>query len=395
MVATLTILTSLAVLLLVGVICSIIATKLKIPDVLLLILAGMAIGQIKYEGLPAVEFPQSFLTAISILALVMIVFHSSSRFKFREMDTFSFKAIKLTFIFLFMNLIFLTIAVYKVYEIPVIIGLAFSALMAGTSPSTTLTILKKGKNKIIELLEIESLINTPMIVLLPFVILDMRGIEFKLILTKFVEQISPFLQQIVSGVGAGVVLGIIAFEIMRRKYSEKYSPIAIVVIALLTYILAENLGGNGVLAVAVLGLIFGNFHLKERAAVKTFETVFTDFLQILVFLLIGLMIKIPLTKDFLLSSFSIFFIFMLIRWFAVVIFSAKEKYTFREKLFLTLHVPKGIATAVVAFSLISYTLVGIKEILDLILAFILYSVVLATIATYFRGFFLGKEVVEK
>jgi len=395
LVATLTILTSLAVLLLVGVICSIIATKLKIPDVLLLILAGMAIGQIKYEGLPAVEFPQSFLTAISILALVMIVFHSSSRFKFREMDTFSFKAIKLTFIFLFMNLIFLTIAVYKVYEIPVIIGLAFSALMAGTSPSTTLTILKKGKNKIIELLEIESLINTPMIVLLPFVILDMRGIEFKLILTKFVEQISPFLQQIVSGVGAGVVLGIIAFEIMRRKYSEKYSPIAIVVIALLTYILAENLGGNGVLAVAVLGLIFGNFHLKERAAVKTFETVFTDFLQILVFLLIGLMIKIPLTKDFLLSSFSIFFIFMLIRWFAVVIFSAKEKYTFREKLFLTLHVPKGIATAVVAFSLISYTLVGIKEILDLILAFILYSVVLATIATYFRGFFLGKEVVEK
>lgn len=391
----LTILTSLAVLLLIGVLSSIIATKLKIPDVLLLILAGMAIGQITYQGAAIIEFPQSFLSAISILALVMIVFHSSSRFKFRELDTFSFKAIKLTLIFLFMNLLFLTIAVYSIYRVPVILCLAFSALMAGTSPSVTLSLLKRGKSKVMQFLEIESLINTPLIVLLPFVILDMWGIEFGLIFSKFIEQISPFAQQIISGVGAGVVLGIIAFEIMKRKYSEKYSPIALVVIALLTYILAENLGGNGVLAVAVLGLIFGNFHLKERAAVKTFETVFTDFLQILVFLLIGLMIKIPFTTDFLLSSVYIFFIFILIRWLSVMLFSSKEKYTFKEKLFLTLHVPKGIATAVVAFSLLSYTFIGMKVILDLILAFILYSVVLSAAVTSLKGFFLGKEAVEE
>jgi len=390
----LTILTSLAVLLLIGVLSSIIAKKLRIPDVLLLILAGMAIGQITYQGAALIEFPQSFLSAISILALVMIVFHSSSRFKFREMDTFSFKAIKLTLIFLFMNLLFLTIAVYSIYNIPVILCLAFSALMAGTSPSVTLSILKKGKSKVMQFLEIESLINTPLIVLLPFVILEMWGIEFGLIFSRFIEQISPFIQQIISGVGAGVVLGIIAFEIMKRKYSEKYSPIALVVIALLTYILAENLGGNGVLAVAVLGLIFGNFHLKERAAVKTFETVFTDFLQILVFLLIGLMIKIPFTADFLVSSIYIFFIFILIRWFAIIIFSAKEEYTLKEKIFMTLHVPKGIATAVVAFSLLSYTFIGMKVILDLILAFILYSIVLSAAVTSFKGFFLGKEAVK-
>jgi len=355
----------------------------------------MAIGQITYQGAALIEFPQSFLSAISILALVMIVFHSSSRFKFREMDTFSFKAIKLTLIFLFMNLLFLTIAVYSIYNIPVILCLAFSALMAGTSPSVTLSILKKGKSKVMQFLEIESLINTPLIVLLPFVILEMWGIEFGLIFSRFIEQISPFIQQIISGVGAGVVLGIIAFEIMKRKYSEKYSPIALVVIALLTYILAENLGGNGVLAVAVLGLIFGNFHLKERAAVKTFETVFTDFLQILVFLLIGLMIKIPFTADFLISSIYVFLVFILIRWFAIIIFSAKEEYTLKEKIFMTLHVPKGIATAVVAFSLLSYSFIGMKVILDLILAFILYSIVLSAAVTSFKGFFLGKEAVEE
>ncbi len=395
MAETLTILTSLAALLLVGIVASMIATKLKLPDVLILILAGMGIAQITYKGAAVVQFPTSFLSAISILALVMIVFHSSSKFKFRELDTFSFKAIRLTVVFLVMCLLFLTIATYLVYRIPVILCLAFAALMAGTSPSTTLSMVKKGKNKIMSFLEIESLVNTPLIVLLPFVILGMWGIEFNVLLTRFVEQISPFLQQIITGVGAGIVLGIIAFEIMRRKYSEKYSPIAIVVIALLTYILAENLGGNGVLSVAVLGLVFGNFHLKEKAAVKTFETVFTDFLQIFVFLLIGLTIKIPFTTEFLISSIYIFAIFILVRWFAVALTTAKEKYTIKEKIFLTLHAPKGIATAVVAFSFATYTFTGITVILDLTLAFIFYSVILATVLTAFKGFFLGKEAVKE
>ena len=393
MVETITILTSMAVLLLVGFISSMIASKLKIPDILLLILVGMAIGRIQYHGMPLIEFPSTFLTSISLLALVMIVFHSSSKFKLKQMDTFSFKAIRLTLFVLALNMIFLTFTVYFIYNIPMILCLVFSALVSGTDPSSTLSIIKTRKNKVMEFLSIESLVNTPLVVLLPFVILNMWGIDFNLLFTRSIEQISPFIQQIVTGVGAGVVLGIISFEIMRKKYSAKYSPIAIVVIALLTYVLAEELGGNGVLAVVVLGLIFGNFHLKERAEIKIFETVFTDFLQIFVFLLVGLMIKIPLTADFLISSMYIFLILMLIRWLAVMLFSAKEKYTLREKIFMALHAPRGIAVSVVVFSLILYPYSGMKVVLDLSLAILLYSIVLAAALTFFKKFFLGKEVV--
>ena len=389
----LTIVTSITLLLLVGMLSSILANKFKISEVLILLLVGMVIGKINYQGQSIVSFPQTFLISISIIALVMIIFDASSNFKLRELDTLSFKALKLISIFLLFNLIFLTIAVKVVFGIPIIFALMFSSLMAGTSPSATLTMLKAKKQKVVQILKIESILNTPLVVLLPFLILDMRGIEFNLLFTKFVQQISPFLQQIINGVGTGVVLGIIAFEIMRERYSEKYSPIAMTIMALLTYIVAENLGGNGVLSVTTLGLLFGNFRFKEKVGIKTFGTAFANLLEILVFILIGLVIKIPLTKDFLLSSLYLFFVYILIRYVSVMVFARKEKFTFKEKLFMTFNIPKGIAVAVVAFILATYTAIEIKILLDLILAFILYSIILSTIVTAFQGFFLGKEAV--
>ena len=389
----LTIVTSITLLLLVGMLSSILANKFKISEVLILLLVGMVIGKINYQGQSIVSFPQTFLISISIIALVMIIFDASSNFKLRELDTLSFKALKLISIFLLFNLIFLTIAVKVVFGIPIIFALMFSSLMAGTSPSATLTMLKAKKQKVVQILKIESILNTPLVVLLPFLILDMRGIEFNLLFTKFVQQISPFLQQIINGVGTGVVLGIIAFEIMRERYSEKYSPIAMTIMALLTYIIAENLGGNGVLSVTTLGLLFGNFRFKEKVGIKTFGTAFANLLEILVFILIGLVIKIPLTKDFLLSSLYLFFVYILIRYVSVMVFARKEKFTFKEKLFMTFNIPKGIAVAVVAFILATYTAIEIKILLDLILAFILYSIILSTIVTAFQGFFLGKEAV--
>jgi len=97
-------LTSLAIILLVGVIASILSGKLKLPPIFLLIIAGIGLKFINLDGQPLMEFGPTFLTAISLLALVMIIFDATSRFKLRDFDLFSASAFKLSIVFLVLNL---------------------------------------------------------------------------------------------------------------------------------------------------------------------------------------------------------------------------------------------------------------------------------------------------
>ena len=61
---------------------------------------------------------------------------------------------------------------------------------------------------------------------------------------------------------------------------------------------------------------------------------------------------------------------------------------------MSLVVPKGIATAVVAVSLIGNQLSGMETILDLTLIFIVYSIVLASGVLKFSKFFINLKLVD-
>jgi|TARA_B100001971_G_C18244954_1_gene573584 NhaP-type Na+/H+ or K+/H+ antiporter len=409
-------LTYLGIILLIGIISTLISRKLGLPNILFLILTGILLNKITYNEQPLFQFPDIFLTSIGILALVMIVFDSSSRLKMKEFDLFSVKTLKLSTVFLLANMIFLSFFAVMIFKIPsYYLAVMFAALMSGTDPSTVFTMFKQTKNKVIEMLEIESIINTPLIVLMPFIILDLMGtIKKELVMSKIIEQISPFLQQFVAGIGAGILVGIIVFKLMKRKYSETLSPLAIITATLLTYILAENLGGNGVLAVTVMGIFFGNVYLKEKNVLQEFSSVFASSLQILVFVLVGFIINIPLNTRFLVKSFTLFLIYLIIRFGTIQLLFSKE-YNLRERIFMSFNVQKGIAVAVVIFILTTYmfttteivkgignlvtvpfiSLPGAQVVLNLSLAFILYSIITSTImiklSKYFLKMNVGKE----
>ena len=59
---------------------------------------------------------------------------------------------------------------------------------------------------------------------------------------------------------------------------------------------------------------------------------------------------------------------------------------------MTLNVSKGIAVAVVTFFLITYNLEGMREILNLTLMFILYSILLSSITAWFSKYFIQEEI---
>lgn len=371
--------TAIAVLLFVGVVCSWVGNKLRIPDVLLLILAGMFFGHIEYKEGPLIQFPEVFLSSIAILALAMIVFDSTARLRLRELDTFSLKAVKLTFIFTIFTLVLFTAAAHYILQIPFWSSLLFAAVMTGTSPEVVLGL--GGKSRTLTILKLESIFNTPLTVILPFLVLDLMQNINAIALTEVIEQLIPFIMKFIVGLGAGVFVGIILFKLIQRAYAEVYSPLAVIIAALLSYVLAENLGGSGVLAVTALGLFFGNVYVKEKITIMGVETVFAKALYILVFMLTGLIIDIPYTKEFFITSAILFTAHTAIRFLATQ--ASLKEYTLYEKLYMSLNAPKGVATAAVVFILAVHNIEGITTVIDMTFAFILYSIILSALVTTF------------
>ena len=384
-------LTYLAVIFLIGLLTSIASQKLRIPNILLLLLIGMALGKIRYNESSLIHFPDIFLISISILALVMIVFDSTSRFKPLKFDYFSLHTLWLSFVFLLFNLIFLALLARWVFGISWVPSIIFGALMSGTDFNAVLSFFKGAKSHVFEFLELESWFSTLFVILLPFLIL-----EFSKAFEAGVSGAGSWIlaQNLAVSVAVGVLTGLVMFKFIGRKYSSVSSPLAVIACALLAYILAENFNGNGVLAAASLGLLFWNVHLKHKEQVHSFSSVFSSFLEILVFVLIGLAVSIEFSLQFFINSLLLFIAYIGIRLLAIIFSLRGMSFALKEKIFMALNGQKGIAVAVVVFSLATLDIGGMGIVLNLSIAFILYSIILSSVALRIAKFFI-RDAREK
>ncbi|MAF36987.1 hypothetical protein CL622_07765, partial [archaeon] len=200
-----------------------------------------------------------------------------------------------------------------------------------------------------------------------------------------------FAQSIMTGVGTGIVIALIMAYILRKLYFPTISPLLLIACAFVTYTLAENIGGNGVLGVTAFGLIFGNIGIHKKRQLQTFTKTFTNFLKIIVFILLGLIVSIPLEVGFFIKSTVLFLIYLVVRYWAVGFSFRNFDVEKTERTFMTLITAKGMDTAVMALVIGSYLLEGttfiiseglkpaLTTIFDLSFMFIIYSVLIATI----------------
>jgi len=371
-----------------------ISRKLRLSGVILLLLLGVLLNRLNYNGI--FGLPVSFLASLAIFALVMVVFDESSKFKLKKFGRVSLTALKLTITCFVLNLILLTFFarfVVGIRSIP--LALLFAVLVSGTDTSVILSKFGAVKSKIIDVLKMESLLSTLLTVLLPFVLLDVwSGFRAGELAANIFNQVVWLIQHLIIGIGAGVLIGIVVLKIIKKSYSELLSPLAVISAALLSYIISETLGGSGVVAVITFGIFFGNIYIKEKAELTNFSSIFVKFLGIVVFILIGLILGFPLDLTFFLSSLILFVIFLAVRLGSVLF--VFKKMNIREKLFITLNARKGLAAAVVIFMLITSignicaaSLTDSIEILHLALAFIAYSILLSAITLRFSKYFIG------
>ena len=370
----LNILLQISIILLGGTLLSLLAPRIRVPEILLFVLFGFGLLQFSQRVYHFLDIPFVFIATTGLLVLALQVFEGSANISFRNLDKASATTLKLVFINTLFHMILFTLVAWAIIRGTLPQAALFAAIFVGTSAPITLALLGDVKGYVFGLLRFESLLNTPFNALFPFLVID---IFFGQGIGNAVEPIKTFLLQIFVGIGVGVLAGLILFKLIHKIYSRIYSPLAVLIASLLTYALAETLGGTGVLAVMTLGLLFGNLYIKQRKKMLEVESVFSRSVYILLLVLFGTLLSFPLTFIFLLKVVLLLITYTLIRYLSILV-SLPHLLT-REKIYMALMGTNGVTSISIMVVIATFGIAGIENILELFGAFLLGQLVLSSV----------------
>jgi CPA1 family monovalent cation:H+ antiporter len=176
-------------------------------------------------------------------------------------------------------------------------ALVFGAVVAATDPIAVVSLVRSlgAPRRLALLLEAESLLNDgTAIVFLGLVLLATASAPVGGVAMAIV-----FLRTVGLGAAVGVAFGAGA-SLLTRTIDEAVIEITLTVIAAYgSFVVADQLGGSGVIATVVAGVVTGNYGVRSamspstRAAAQSFWGYVAFLLNSIVFLLIGFEVHLP------------------------------------------------------------------------------------------------------
>ncbi len=247
-----------AVVALTGIICSKISDILKIPDIVLYLIAGIIIGPSVLEFINTSNYQvenQIILTFGSAFILYL---------GGKEISLKVLKDVKVTvFLLSSIGVLVCTLIVSKVvslsFGVPFLTSLLSGAIIASTDPATLVPIFNQTsiKDKIKQTIISESAFNDATGAILTSAVLT-------IILSgkfSFIENIYELSIMVVVGVVIGVVTGIILLHLINDKpygIFKDFAPIISILSVIIAYEVATKLGGSGYMACFIVGIINRN-----------------------------------------------------------------------------------------------------------------------------------------
>ncbi len=389
-------LVNIVILLLFGIFISIVlerynSKKFIISNLLVLVLVGIVLSVLPSRN-AIFQLDRSAVAALSTVAVVVVVFHAAFSLKLSELDSSYRKAAARFILFFILNMIFLPLCSLLIFGqelgYSVYLGFILAALMTSISPNLCFTktdkYLSKAKipaGRVFNSIRTEAAIGLPILLLLVFILAGFAQADELVLATKSFSIIYSLL----IGISIGMLMAVLILVIVRSKYSEFLSSIFLAIAALMSYAIAEQLNGNGIAAVAALGLFYSSIYVKNREMILEHLSAAMFILETIVFVMAAFVINLNVSFIFILKVLALFIIYLGIRFVAVfMMHNAKMK----EVMFIALQVPKGLSVIVVIMALSNFNISNISNMLSIALYFVLLSHIISLIITHKAGHFL-------
>lgn len=298
------VLETLAVTLAAGLGCQALADALRVPRMVLLLFAGVALGP---HVLDAVDLPLGSVGVQLLLTLgvAFILFHGGL-----GLSVGVLRRVVRGLLLLALPGVLLTAAVTGAvasvaFGIPFEAGLLVGAVLAPTDPAILIPLFDRLRvpAKVSQTIVAESALNDPVGAVLALVLaayaLDSGG--------SLAGALGEFLSDLGVSTALGLAFGFaLAFTISNRRVAVwRESPvIAVLLIVAAGFFSIDSVGGSGYLGAFIAGLIVGNLdlvglgmHSQREVEVRAFAATATDVVVIFVFIALGADLPLAALRD--------------------------------------------------------------------------------------------------
>ena len=289
-----------AVLLFVSILISKTGFRYGIPTLLIFLLVGMLFGVdgvgFQFDNHAATQF-------IGMVALSIILFAGGMDTKYASIKpvlgagiVLSTAGVLLTTVITGSFIYFISLMFTKSVPVSISFALLLAATMSSTDSASVFSILRSQKmslrNNLQPMLELESGSNDPMAYMLTIVMIQVMqsgadaSISVGSILLMFFVQFSV-------GLLMGFLLGKACVWIINKVglQNKALYPIMMVSFIFFVFSFTDLLKGNGYLAVYIAGIIVGNHKLVEKRSIDSFLNGLVWLVQIIMFLMLGLLVN--------------------------------------------------------------------------------------------------------
>jgi NhaP-type Na+/H+ or K+/H+ antiporter len=317
---------------------------------MLFVALGVITGPLLFDwSAPDVE--ADGLKTIAELTLALILFTDASQINRAHLAQFERLPLRLLSIGLPLTMVLGAVVALLMFDIGWSTALLLAIILAPTDAALAQTLF--GEQRIPEALRhsitVESGLNDGLalpILLMTLAIISAGGLAS----VDHLHWLGFFLQQLLLGSVIGVVTGRLGGTLIQAaSRAERMDPVfqrlSSLALALLTYTLAEHLGGNGFIAAFMAGLFLQSQQTIVIDRLKEFGEAEGQLLSLIMFFLFGL-IYVPEAlqhADLMIVSYALLSL-TLIRLLPVLISLLGSGLSWRHRLFLGWFGPRGIAS---------------------------------------------------
>jgi cell volume regulation protein A len=385
----------------IGTIAGLLAQKIRIPDVAVFLVAGIAIGP-QALGLIDIKAGSALNQIMLLFGASYILFDGGASLRINVLKQVWITILTIATIGVLITAGITGLAAHYILGIPASIALLLGAALASTDPATLVPIFRqiRIRDRVAQTVMSESAFNDAVASIVTFAVLAAVTGSGEFSLTS---SLSDLLKQSVIGVVAGIVLGYLAaFLIAHERWAflAEYAPVVTLVAVIGAYFAASGLQASGFMAVFVFGIVLGNketfgLRMEPGEAQELDEFVLTTafIMRLFIFILLGTQVDFTLIGRYALGGVILVTVLMLVARPVTVFLCAlpdrRARWSFAEMLFMCWTRETGVIPAALAGLLLGIKAPGAQMIASVVFIAILMTILIQAPTTEWLGRRLG------
>lgn len=366
--------------------------KTKVPDILILIFLGFLLGP-----LTRVIEPSSLLSIAPLfasLALLIILFNGGLNLNLFKVIKDSPRAFVLASLGMFVSMLMTMLVAHFLLNWSWTEGLLLGAILGGASSSIVIPLISRMKvpEKVVTILSLESVFTDALVVVIGITLLQIlqtataNGNEIMIMANKIASQFSI-------GIVVGMFVGVFWLRVLKSIQGQPYDDIVTLAVVMLFYAITESIGGNGAIFALIFGLVLGNgkevsnmLRIKDPVeaskVMKKFHSQMSFLIRTFFFVYLGLLISPNNYMAFVYGA-LLTLLYFIGRYLATSIIAYKSPVIKSNTLLISSFLPRGLSAAVMAQIVLDAGLRNASLYSDIVAGTIVFSVVFASIFSFF------------